>query len=337
MAKGQILMAADIDVALAGFCMENNIKHVIFICDENTAIHCLPYFKIQKDAIVIPVGEIHKSFETYTYILDRLVELKANRSSLIINLGGGTVTDIGGFAASTYMRGIGFLNVPTTLLGMVDAAIGGKTGIDYKFRKNYIGTFALPERVLIHTPFLKTLVEVELLSGISEIIKAGIVANKDLFEKMEAGGISDDIIIMAANTKQRIVDIDFYDTGIRQLLNFGHTIGHAYESYRLTVNKPELHGFAVAKGMMAEARIACKAGLISKDELVRMIDCIGSRTYQSELTPDELESLRPFLSDDKKNTDGQIMFSLPDGIGNGKVKVAVPLDEIFSAILHDTD
>lgn len=333
MVKGQIFFSGNI-ADLKAMYGKRKKSHVVFICDTNTEKHCLPFLDKPDGVIIIPPGETSKTNETYIYILDELAKFNTGRSSLIINLGGGVVTDIGGFAASTYMRGIDFVNIPTTLTGMVDAAIGGKTGIDFRYRKNFIGTFALPESILIFPGFLDTLPKDEKQSGIAEMIKTGIVANRSLFEKLNREGSVDDLIQMAAETKHGIVERDPFDKEERQILNFGHTIGHAYESYRLKIGNPVLHGFAVAVGMMAEARIAHSLDMIAGEELNRILDCIALHFQLNEISHSEFESIREFILMDKKNSENKIMFSLPSGMGSCKIKIPVDMAHIKSVLFN---
>ncbi len=334
MAKGLLNFTADIGQDLKDYCKQNDKHHIVFICDSNTRTHCLPYFSDAQNVIEITPGEGSKNIESYTYIIGELIGFKTGRSSLIVNLGGGVVTDLGAYAASTYMRGIDFVNIPTTLLGMVDAAIGGKTGIDFMSYKNYLGTFALPERIFIFQDFLKTLPETEMRGGVAEIIKCGIIANERLFKGIKADESLESLIHMAAHTKQDITDKDLYDKGERQLLNFGHTIGHAFESDRLEKGTPVHHGFAVAKGMMAESRLAFRMGLIGQGELDDILSCIVQKTGQDEITLLEFQSFCHFLQRDKKNNSEAIVFSLPTGIGKGKTGVSTGLNDIQNLLFN---
>jgi 3-dehydroquinate synthase len=334
MTKGRIIYTENVKKSLEDFCAENSFNQLVFICDVNTEKHCLPIFGAINNLIVIPAGEVNKEIETYAFIIKNLIHLKANRSTLIINLGGGVVTDIGGFVASTFMRGIKFINIPTTLLGMVDASIGGKTGIDFQLHKNYLGTFALPEIILVDTNFLKTLAAEEFKSGLAEMIKTGIIANALLFNAIKDGIAIEQLISVAAKTKSEITERDLYDQGERQLLNFGHTIGHAYETYRLNIEQPIKHGFAISKGMMAETRLAFALGMINEDELNTIIDFIAIHTQQKELSSEDIMAISPLLSMDKKNSQHGIVFSLPTGIGKGKAKVGIMLNEIQKILLH---
>lgn len=334
MTKGQIFYSENVKNDFNDFCLSKGFEQIVFICDVNTEKYCLPILGKVQNLIVIPSGEANKDIDTYSFIVKNLIYLKANKSTLIVNLGGGVVTDIGGFVASTYMRGIRFVNIPTTLLGMVDASIGGKTGIDFQLHKNYLGTFALPELILIDAVFLKTLNEEEHRSGCAEMIKTGVIANANLFKSLKEGVAVEKLISLTAQTKWEITERDRTDRHERQLLNFGHTIGHAYETYRLNIEQPIKHGLAIAKGMMAETRIAFDLGMINEDDLNIIINCIAIRTQQSELTNEDVLAISPLLAMDKKNQKSDIVFSLPLGIGTGKVKTSVSLTHIHNILIN---
>lgn len=187
MSGDQFIFTTEIRREFEDYLRAGSYDHCIFICDANTSQLCLPLFGEVPNLIVIPAGEAAKNIQTYNDVIEQLIALNARRTSLIVNLGGGVVTDLGGFAASTYMRGIPFIHIPTTLLGMVDAAIGGKTGIDFGVYKNYLGTFRLPEVILTDPVFLNTLNEEEIRAGKAEMIKCGIIAEQTLFSQMYAG------------------------------------------------------------------------------------------------------------------------------------------------------
>ncbi len=324
MAKGKIIFSQDILKSLKEFCVKKKFSNLIFIFDKNTEKYCASFFKNDvKNKIVIAAGEQNKNLETYCYIIQKLIELKANKNTLVVNIGGGMLTDIGAFAAATYQRGIPFINIPTTLVGMVDAAIGGKTGIDFENYKNYLGIFAQAERVFISPNFLKTLPKKQIESGWAEILKTGVIANKKLIELVGIEAPIDEIIYYCAKTKYAIVQQDLKDKNVRQLLNFGHTIGHAYESYRLSINKPILHGFAVAKGILAESKIAYKLGKISEIDYSIIKKLIKIYTFQTEITLKEFELMKKWLKADKKNKSNEIIFSLPNAIGKGEFGISI--------------
>ena len=240
---------------------------LFILVDENTHEYCLPTVlgnletEIPFEIIEIEAGEELKTIETATQLWEILSEFEADRKSLLLNLGGGVITDLGGFVASTYKRGIPFINLPTTLLGMCDASIGGKTGIDHQFLKNIVGTFAEPQQIFVYPDFLRTLPFVELRSGFAEMLKHGLIADekhwKDLssIENLNPESIYP-FIETSMKIKQNVVEIDFKEQNIRKTLNFGHTIGHAVESLFLQANQLIPHGEAVALGMICETHLS---------------------------------------------------------------------------------
>ncbi|MES2616572.1 MAG: 3-dehydroquinate synthase family protein [Bacteroidota bacterium] len=331
--QGQLLFSENIYADFQEYCKRNNYQHIIFLCDENTSKYCVRFFDAV-NLITIPAGEQYKNSNSYAYIVEQLLKFKTGKQSLMVNLGGGVVTDIGGYAASTFMRGIPFVNIPTTLVGMADAAIGGKTGIDFNSYKNYLGTFAQPQKIFISTVFLKTLPELEMVCGYAEIIKTGVIANAELFQLVANNADIDQLIQLTATTKLNIIEKDFYDKGERQLLNFGHTLGHAFESFRLSAGNPILHGLAVAKGMLAELRIAQALQLIDAVTVQIITEVIVNKTAQQEFSIIEFEELKPFLFADKKNENGTILLSLPTGIGSGRIKVPADLALIQHSLFN---
>ncbi len=254
MQPSKLHFTGDISQTLNHLCSERQITQAIIIADDHTKALCLPLLKLPFPVVSIPPGELSKNLATLETVLDALLIHEAGRNTVIFNLGGGVVTDIGGFAASIYKRGLRYVNIPTTLLGMVDAAIGGKTGVDFRHYKNYIGTFYPPELVLISLQFLDTLPQEEINSAWAEIIKSGIIGSSEIFGMIVSGAHLHELVMKTATFKEEICHSDPHDHNIRQLLNFGHTIGHAYESYRLSIGKPVMHGTAVARGMLYEIR-----------------------------------------------------------------------------------
>ncbi len=293
---------------------------VFILTDENVAQFWLPeieYWLNCKNAveIVIKAGEQHKNLQTVQRIWRTLMKHHADRNALIINLGSGVVTDLGGFAASTYKRGIKFINIPTTLLAMVDAAIGGKTGIDFGGSKNQIGTFAEAEEVLINPVFLETLPERELRSGLAEMLKYGFISDAKLLEiNLEN---YQDFILRAGEIKREIVAKDPTEKGLRKVLNFGHTIGHAIESHCLTTDYPLLHGEAVALGMAAALWISMRqCGLDEKvlKDYEKQLPMLLSEA-EIRLSEADMEPIMSFLIHDKKNLGDNPQFVLLESVG----------------------
>lgn len=333
MNNGALVFSENIYADFQEYCKQSGFSRIVFLCDENTSEYCLRFFD-PLYTIVIPPGEVSKSLHTYQYVVEQLKANGAGRASLLVNLGGGVVTDIGGFAASTYMRGIPFVNIPTTLVGMADAAIGGKNGIDFLNFKNYLGTFALPEKIFIAPVFLKTLPENEWVNGYSEIIKTAVIAGKALFEKIRTGANIELLINETAQIKQSIVANDLYDKSNRQLLNFGHTMGHAYESSKLAAGQPVMHGIAVAKGMLAETKVAHYLGLIDVITFKLITELVTDKTGQTDFSIIEFAELSQYLGADKKNESGHILMALPTGIGSGKIKVPVTIQDIQHSLFN---
>ena len=305
-----------------------DFNSVFVLVDENTDKHCLDVF-INKSSIkeynkiIIKAGEENKNIDTCIQIWKELNLQKADRKSLLINLGGGVLTDIGGFVASTYLRGIKFINVPTTLLGMVDAAHGGKTGIDFLNLKNQIGVFSMPIDVILDSTYLKTLSKEEYLNGYAEVFKHSFLSdseeisfnsliNLDFFKDV------DFIIKKYSEVKNRIVKIDKYESDIRKVLNLGHTIGHALESYSHISNniKTLKHGEAIIVGLITELYISAIQNnfpLITVDKLKE----ISSKYFEKiNLSDDQLEQIFDLMIFDKKNNNGMVYFVLLDK--NGK-------------------
>ena len=311
---------------LAGFLSDNSFSQIFLLVDENTRQHC--YTKIaahlpRHHIIQIKSGEENKKLTSCELIWNTLTEHNADRNSLLINLGGGVIGDVGGFAASCYKRGIKFINLPTTLLAMVDASVGGKTGIDFNNFKNQIGLFNEPVAVFIHTDFLETLSERELLSGFAEVIKHYLIADKIAFEeirntKYEIRNLEwNELVEQNIKIKSAIVEQDPFEKNIRKALNFGHTIGHAVESSFLQQgDKKTLHGEAVAIGMICESYISKSLNLISEEELESISKFILNYFKLPLLIEHNFKEILDLINQDKKNNAQKNQFTLLKGIGN---------------------
>jgi 3-dehydroquinate synthase len=308
---------------------ENNYSTLFIIVDSITNDVCLPKLlplietESRIEIIEFEAGEINKNIETCIQIWNVLTELGADRKSLIINLGGGVVSDLGGFVASTFKRGIDFITIPTTLLAMVDAAIGGKTGIDLGNLKNQIGVINNPQLVVIDSDYLETLPQIEMRSGLAEILKHGLIFNKLYWKqfldlsKLDFNDF-DTIIYDSIKIKNEIVTNDPKEKGIRKALNFGHTLGHAIESYFLEHNSKNnlLHGEAIAIGMILESYISMTKNLISKAEYLEVKTTIKSIFEEVNFDKNDIISIVDLLIHDKKNENGKIKFVLLNGIGD---------------------
>ncbi|WP_435139496.1 3-dehydroquinate synthase [Formosa sp. A9] len=326
--------------------IESSNPSIIFILvDQNTHNHCLARFletlatTIQIEIIEIEAGETFKTIDTCVGVWNALSELGADRKSLLINLGGGVVTDLGGFVASTFKRGIAFINIPTTLLAMVDASIGGKTGVDLGSLKNQIGVINSPKMVIVDTDYLNTLPQNEMRSGLAEMLKHGLIQDQtywDHFKNLSSLNISnlDELIYESILIKKHVVDIDPNENGLRKTLNYGHTLGHAIESYFLS--HPEktdlLHGEAIAIGMILESYISTKLTGLSIDAYNDIKNVILDIYDFVAITPDDYAPIIELLKYDKKNAHGSIYFVLLEGIGKTKIDCTVSNELIIEAL-----
>ncbi|WP_166334249.1 3-dehydroquinate synthase [Sphingobacterium chungjuense] len=312
--------------SLQSFITDGGYSNVLILVDINTNDHCLPILQaaipeiVDYDIIEVDPGEENKNIDYCIGIWKTMLDFGADRKALMINLGGGVVTDMGGFAASTYKRGVDFIQIPTTLLAQVDASVGGKTGIDLDNFKNIIGTFTQPKAVFISGKFLESLDSRQLLSGFAEIIKHGLIQDKALFQRCQQINIDDidtQIVYDSVMIKNKIVKEDPTENSIRKILNFGHTIGHAVEGYSLANDQnPLLHGEAVAIGMLCEAYLSTQSGTLSAEEL-KEIEQYLLRTYPYyNISPSIDEELFRLMRNDKKNEANQIGFALLNAIGD---------------------
>ncbi|MBW8522676.1 3-dehydroquinate synthase [Chryseobacterium chendengshani] len=311
---------------LNDFLSEKTFSKIFILIDENTHEYCLPVLlgnletEINFEILEIEPGEEMKNIQTANHLWEILTEMQADRKALVINLGGGVITDMGGFVASTYKRGIQFINIPTTLLSMCDASIGGKTGIDLMHYKNMVGTFSIPEQIFVYPQFLETLPYKELRSGFAEMLKHGLIADRSHWEELiQIQKLDADSVLVHIQTsmdiKQNIVEKDFHEKNIRKTLNFGHTIGHAIESLCLEKENPILHGEAVALGMICETHLSYLEGLLSKGDSETVITNIQKYYPFIDLREFTYEGILKLLLNDKKNTDNKINFSLLSEIG----------------------
>jgi 3-dehydroquinate synthase len=301
-------------------------KKIVFV-DENTHENCWPYlltnFEALKEAevIVLPTGEENKTMEVCFQVWQALSEYKIKRSDLIINLGGGVVTDMGGFIASIYKRGLAFINIPTTLLAMVDAAVGGKTGVNLLPWKNQLGTFTLPAFTFCDPIFLATLPDKEVESGKAEMIKHGLIADAALYNELKQKDTftTTKSIFSAIQIKARIVDLDPKESGERKKLNFGHTVGHAIEGLCHQEHIDVTHGECVAWGMIVESRLSGMMGLLNSQEVENIVSSLISRYGTPPLERKAIDALIELMYQDKKNNSEQLNCTLLTAIGNAKI------------------
>ncbi|OEJ99615.1 3-dehydroquinate synthase [Roseivirga misakiensis] len=331
----------DIKTSLGAFFEENTYTKVSVLVDENTHNHCYPIIKdFLPDHLVIEIasGESNKNLNTCQLIWEKLTANAFDRKSLLVNLGGGVIGDMGGFCAVTYKRGIDFINIPTTLLAAVDANVGGKLGIDFQGLKNHLGFFQDPKAVFIDPIFLETLSKKELRSGFAEVIKHGLIVDKDYFQQVSNKGLDQEnwnaVIAHSVEIKNEVVKADPKEAGLRKILNFGHTIGHAIESFYLDGENHLLHGEAIAIGMICEAHV-------SKKLLSLEVDTLGAiSSYILKIYPDlniqkrDFTSIISLMYQDKKNVNNLLNHSLLYEIGRATYDVAVDEKDVMDALFY---
>ena len=321
---------------------KGDFSSIFFVVDENTHDMCLPYLMQSLgdlprcEVLEVEAGEETKSPEVLVQLWVVMSELQADRHSLLINLGGGVITDLGGFLAGTYMRGIPFVNIPTSLLAMVDASNGGKNGINLGHFKNRIGLFQQPEAVCVVPDFLETLARRELRSGFAEMLKHGLIADGNYWRDLQDFNVEMDVptskmIKRSIEIKQIFIGQDFREAGPRKALNFGHTIGHAIESLSLKTASPLLHGEAIALGMIAETRLSVRYAALDSSQAEEIISTITGM-YDEVTFKASSEALIEVMLGDKKNRGEELRFSLITEIGNAVVDVPVSKEDLIKAM-----
>ena len=341
----------DLVLALA----ECERDRLFVLTDSNTVRHCWPlvsnFLCLRKaELITIPAGDDHKTIATATYVWQQLSQRGATRHSCLINLGGGMVTDLGGFVAGTFKRGINYINMPTTLLAMVDASVGGKTGVNLDGLKNEVGTFSRPSFVIIHTPFLQTLSRKNFLSGYAEMLKHALLSdNAQWAEMIEHSTLSiehstldmgqwEKLLKRSVAVKQRIVAADPKEQGLRKALNLGHTVGHALETWSRSEERgkgrvePLLHGYAVAYGLVAELFLSAVRCGFPTDKLRQTVSFIHELYGRPAITCDDYDALIALMRHDKKNKRSQINFALLADIGDVLLDQTATVEEIKEAL-----
>ncbi len=326
------------------YIKDKNFSKIFILVDENTHEHCLPLFleKLETHSVIeiieIESGEINKNIDTCLGVWNTLSDLNADRKSVLINIGGGVITDLGGFVACTFKRGIAFINVPTTLLSMVDASVGGKTGVDLGHLKNQIGIISNPDLVLIDTKFLNTLAQDQMRSGLAEMLKHGLITGESYWNKFQ--DLSqlmlndlDTLIYESVIIKRNVVVEDPFENGLRKTLNFGHTLGHAIESYFLSNpdKKTLLHGEAIVIGMVLAAYISTILVGFPRAE-TDAIKSLFLNYYDKVVIPKtDYQAIMNLLKYDKKNNHGNINFVLLQAIGQCKIDCLVEDNIIIEA------
>jgi 3-dehydroquinate synthase len=324
------------------FFKSHKFSSVFVLADENTGKHCLPLiapFLSTFDLIKVKSGEKNKSLQTCEFIWESLIKIQADRNSLLINLGGGVITDMGAFCAATYMRGIAFINIPTSFLGMADAGIGGKTGVDFLGYKNMIGSFSQPELICIDTQFLKTLNQRHLIAASAELFKHALLQNnKEVVKHLEKPFINfteeekDELIKKSVRFKSSIIAKDALEKNIRLQLNLGHTIGHALESYFINSHKPLLHGEAVALGLVAEIFIAHTFYNLSYETFLNVVFWYDMNFIKPVLTQVNFNTIEKLALHDKKNNNSNIGMVLLERPGHYTVNTSITNLQIREAL-----
>ncbi|MBQ4228552.1 MAG: 3-dehydroquinate synthase [Bacteroidaceae bacterium] len=342
--KQEIIISQDLlrDVAEAiARCPHDRI----FVLTDTTTVElCWPIIKALPEfetAQMITIGatDEHKTLESLAFVWRSLQEGGASRHSLLINVGGGMVTDLGGFAASTFKRGLAYINIPTTLLSQVDASVGGKTGINFGGLKNEIGIFNCAQSVILSSEFLRSLDQQNLLSGYAEMLKHGLISDteswKELLrfdlEEIDYGQLGS-LVAKSVQVKERIVEEDPTEKGIRKALNLGHTVGHALESLALEREKPVLHGYAVAWGMICELYLSVIKCGFPKEKFRQTVQFIRANYGDFPLDCKQYDRLFEFMKHDKKNEAGIINFTLLADIGDIRINQQATKEEIFESL-----
>jgi len=336
---------------LNSYLEDNKFSRIIVLTDTNTSLHCFEILRsklsnLNTDEITnitFPHGENNKNISTCEFIWDQLSKLRADRNSLIINLGGGVVSDLGGFVASTYMRGLKFVNIPTTLLSIVDASIGGKNGVNLNKLKNQIGIINNPSMIVVDPIFLKTISQKEIKSGFSEMIKHALISGLSYWNSIKSiehkNLYSENIFYNSILIKTKIVDEDPYEKNIRKILNYGHTIGHAIESFCLTSNNHEelTHGHSIAIGMILEGYISTVKLNFDKNQNNTINNLILHNFKKINFSSNDIEEIIKLIRFDKKNKNGELNFVLLKEIGKPVIDQKVDIGLIRKSFLYLND
>lgn len=340
----KVIVSGNLERDLVNAIAECEHDKIFILTDQTTHDMCLP--KLQNflclkgaQSIVIKAGDTNKTLYSLAEVWTALSQGGATRHSLMINLGGGMVTDLGGFAASTFKRGIDFINIPTTLLAMVDASVGGKTGINFGGLKNEIGVFSDSKFVIINTQFLDTLDHDNICSGYAEMLKHGLISDNKHWAELVGFNLAQPdlaqlqrMVAESIKVKERIVTEDPHEHGIRKALNLGHTVGHALESFAMKHGRPVLHGYAVAYGMVCELYLSARKTDFPTDKMHQTVRFILDHYGRLPYTCDDYPELLELMRHDKKNTSGIINFTLLGGIGDIRINQTATKEEIEEAL-----
>ncbi|MCG8476229.1 MAG: 3-dehydroquinate synthase [Cytophagales bacterium] len=336
-----IQVTADVRGTLASFLESQSYTQLAVIVDENTKAFCYPLIKdVCPNHILVEIksGEENKTLSTCEKIWQAMTDAAFDRKSMVLNLGGGVIGDMGGFCAAAYKRGIRFVNVPTTLLSQVDASVGGKLGIDFGAFKNHIGFFKTPEAVIISPEFFRTLPGRELRSGFAEVVKHALIADRKQWSELRSSSFESldwlEVVPYSVKIKEGVVAEDPTEQGLRKILNFGHTIGHAVESHLLHTDRKVLHGEAVALGMICESYLSFKLGYLTAEELKEIEQHLDSFYPRIALEEGELEPVYSNCLQDKKN-EGQIVYaSLLEKIGQANYHQPLNKEMILDSLRY---
>jgi 3-dehydroquinate synthase len=340
MLPDSIKITSSPETDLQTFFQARNYSSYFVLTDENTQRHCYPkiknYLPNTHTVFQIKSGEENKNIETCSAIWQAMTDANLDRHSVVIIIGGGVLGDMGGFCAATYKRGVDFILIPTTLLAQADASIGGKLGIDFDHYKNQIGVFKEPVLTLLHGGFLETLPYSELRSGFAEVIKHALISDEALLTEILRSDILhqpwDKLLKQSAEFKYSVVSEDPFEKGRRKILNAGHTIGHALESYFLSKRKKILHGEAIAAGLVAEYYIATKRNLLDNTDFQRLSNYILTVYQKLEFEESEINAIASLCTQDKKNKGNKVLCVLPDGIGKVRWDVEISTGEIEESL-----
>ena len=343
--KQQVVICKDLKVELTSFLSSLKYDKVYILTDTNTAEKCYPVLKdipLLKDASVwtVGAGDAYKDIEQVLSLWKRLCDTGASRKSLLVNLGGGMITDMGGFVGATFKRGIQTINIPTTLMSSVDAAVGGKTGINFGGLKNEVGSFYPPLCVFIYNEFIRTLDRDNILSGYAEMIKHALISSRAIYSDVLSFNPDDKdyierlnyLVAQSVTVKERIVEEDPKEYGIRKALNFGHTLGHAYESLSFKKGRPILHGHAVAAGIVGELYLSYKTCGFPIKDLTQIVHYIKSLYPAFVHSCKDYDALYELMTHDKKNEAGVINFTLLSDIGEVQINQSVDKDAILASL-----
>ena len=338
----KIIFTNDVNNAVKNILGDMDYNKLFVLTDENTLHYVMPIFcETLGNAIIItiPAGDVNKNVESLSHVWKQLGDNGATRRSVLVNLGGGMVTDLGGFAASTFKRGIKFINIPTTLLSSVDAAVGGKTGINFNGLKNEVGVFNEADAVIISTRPLVTLPINEVKSGFAEMLKHGLLSSNNIFNKLLNYDFnllpSEHLLSLleeSVNVKRDIVRQDPHEKGLRRALNLGHTVGHAFESLAMKRQSPIPHGYAVAWGMIVELVLSHMILKFDSTVLHRYAQFVYDNYGSFHITCDDYPTLINLMAHDKKSNSGEMNFSLLRDIGNIEINCIASEDDVKAAL-----